>query len=288
MSLISPQRKVSSFPHRGYPTRHKFHSLLDRRDQVQERGLRGLAGASVHLYLSSVRGFIVVTGCAAALSGACSWLVSVEGLSTGSPNDAPLVRADAVADSALENVPDLSRDDAGVRQKDAGSDADALAERADAGPNLHPVGTFEDGCGLPWDAFQGTLSKSDSAHSGTASCRVCARPSAAAGSNFTADDNRAAGPAQANAGYRAVAWVRTDGTGASTPVSLLLRTATPYAILEAKETPPLAVDAEWRRLDVTLAVTQPGGALNVVIYSQQRVGPTPCFLIDDIEVQKID
>jgi hypothetical protein len=222
-----------------------------------------------------------------ALSAACSLFVSLDELSqSGAGVDSGVGAIDASFESS--NVVRTDAADATTRLEaaaDASSDGDATGFESE--PNLHPLGTFESVCGLPWDAFQGTLARSSLAHSGTGSCRVCATQATPDGSTFAADDNRAAGTAMLSGTYRASAWIRANEDGASTPVALVLRSATTSSILELRESAPINPDPQWQRVEVTLDISKPGGGLNVVLYSTKNAGTPSCFLMDDVAVQRI-
>lgn len=212
---------------------------------------------------------------------ACSLATSLEGFSNGE------VAVDAAGEAAAAPV-DAARDTADAR--DASSDTSTPLDAGDdaGGPNLHPRGTFEDGTCDGWTSYQGSLSPSTVAHTGTASCMACTAPSTA--DFFTADDIGSPGPAVVGATYRAEGWVRT-APGKADPglATIILRN---YALdptfrsLESSGSPDGALDTQWRRFEATMKITQPGGTLNVFIGAQHR--PGACFLLDDIVVRRID
>lgn len=56
--------------------------------------------------------------------------------------------------------------------------------------------------------------------------------------------------------------------------------------LEAKTSPPGALDAQWRRFEVTLRITKAGGTLNVFFGANDA--PDDCFLVDDVVARRIE
>jgi hypothetical protein len=227
----------------------------------------------------------------AVIFGGCSLLIPLRELERGPGTDAGVAREDAGADGSGPQA-DTDAAEAGGPTQDAAQSALTDASVGDAavetlGPNLHTLGTFEDGCNLPWDAFQGTLAASPIAHTGTRSCRVCVAAGAPAKATFSADDNRSAGPAATGARYLASAWVRADDTLPAGPVALILRAASTSKIFEGVQGPNVSLDTEWRRLQVTLAVTTSDTFPNVVVRGEAASNATGCFLLDDVTVQKI-
>lgn len=177
------------------------------------------------------------------------------------------------------DAPDAAGDDAGAHDA-AGDSAD------DAGPNLEPNATFEIGAD-GWIAFQGTLAVSATAHGGAKSMRVCTNV-AGTTTNFSGDDNLSPGSAIIGASYRARAWVRTDPGGiVPGPLQLGLRTVNKdvgSVVKDSTLSTPVALDATWRQLEVTLDVTE-RGLLNVTASAMTALGA--CFLLDDVALQRI-
>jgi hypothetical protein len=225
-----------------------------------------------------------------AVSAACSIFVSYEGFTDGLVGDGGKLQTDAPADTRAPDSRDaMARDSSDTQTGDTGATA---ADAADAalevlGPNLHSSGSFEDGCKLPWDAYNGTLAPSTTAHSGGKSCRVCVKSTVAPDDTFAADDNRASGAASVGARYRASAWVRADDSAPALPIALLLRAATSTRYYELTEGPKTALDLQWRRLEVTLTVTSANTFPNVVIDGRANPSSNNCFLLDDVEVRQI-
>ena len=154
----------------------------------------------------------------------------------------------------------------------------------DPGENLHPFGTFEQGC-APWYAYQATGQQDSVPHGGALSCRICAT---SATGNFAADDlGFLASPAPGT--YRAEAWVR-QVAGAAIPIALAitLRTKigdTPATFPETKSGPPVTVSTTWAHVEVELTVTQTAEKLNVVVGSPASTGA--CFLVDDVRAFRV-
>jgi hypothetical protein len=173
--------------------------------------------------------------------------------------------------------------DAGSGSPDSGSDSGIGA--LDAGPiNLHPAGTFDNGNCAPWVSYRGQLSGSLMARSGAGSCRVCS--SSQANDFFSADDSRAVGPVAVGTTFRARAWVRTDAANPPSSVSLALRTQLATGVpIETSESAPRPIDGGWQLFESTLAVMQPDGGLNVVLFGAHQ--PGACFLLDDVVVEQL-
>jgi hypothetical protein len=201
---------------------------------------------------------------------ACSLFTSFEELSTAAtpPTDGGSTpSADASDGAGVEPVP-----------VDGGEDV-ALPIL----PNLHPRGTFENGCD-GWGGYQATVSPSDVAHSGVGSCRFCAKFS----DYFSGDDsgfldNPAVGE------YRVEMWVRAaPQKQAPDQLAIFLRTidGVPFVQHEINGSPPVSLDDTWRRLETTLTVTQPAELLNSFVSSD--TGPADrCFLVDDVRVERL-
>jgi hypothetical protein len=211
-------------------------------------------------------------------TSACSLLTSLDGLS--SPPGTGPTNGDARADGELQG--------SGEASADGSSTGDALDASDDAGTNLHPQPTFENGTCAPWVGYQGTVEVVPTAHSGQGACRVCTKPTTT--NFFTADDNRSPGPSVLGATYHAEAWVRNDPSAPAPPsVTLYLRNATivngNFIDLESSSSPTTAIGATWRRFDANLTFTKPGD-LNVFISAD--TAPNACFLLDDVVLQRIE
>ncbi|MDB4935498.1 MAG: hypothetical protein JWP87_2470 [Labilithrix sp.] len=212
---------------------------------------------------------------------ACSLTTSLDGLSSS----AGFVTPDGEAGSAdASGVPDAP----GGGAPDASTGPDARDAAETGGTNLHPAGTFEDGTCAPWNSYQGTIGPSTTAHTGTRSCRACAKPSTT--DIFSADDTGAPGPAIVGATYRAEGWVRTSPGDPAPPfVRLVLRNfkyqGNTFVDLESGDSPKLPIDATWMKFEVVLTVTK-AGTLNVYLPGDAATGA--CFLLDDVVVQRIN
>lgn len=221
----------------------------------------------------------LIAGLAIATS-ACSLFTSLDGLSGGSaavPFDGAgadvAVAADVLTDSDVGSTLD-------VRDADAGDDA---------GPNLHPQGTFETGSCDPWVSYQGSLDFASPGHTGSGACRACAAPGAT--SIFSGDDNGASGDAVLGATYHAEGWVRSAPNAPAPPnVALFLRSDTlqngNFVQLELNESPEAPIDATWQRFETSLDITMPGGTINVFIAGPAAAGA--CFLFDDVVLRRVN
>ena len=221
-----------------------------------------------------------------AACSACSLLTSLDGLSDGAALGVP---ADAHTDGTATGATDAPSEamtvvDAAQHDVDAGSITDA---NDDAGPNLHPNGTFESGTCDPFGGFQGTVDVVSTAHTGTGACRACTLPQTT--DYFTADDNRAPGPGEVGATYHVQAWVRTDPS--SPPpmdVSIYLRNATlvngTFTEHGESMSAPVTIDATWQRIETTYAFTQAG---NLNVFIGAGTAPNACFIFDDVLLQKV-
>jgi hypothetical protein len=158
----------------------------------------------------------------AVATSACSLVTSLDGLSSGidatdGPRDAGAANdaTDGPAEAEVAPPPTDAADALAIQ--DAGA-------RDDAGPNLHPAGTFENGTCDPWHGFQGSIGFVTLARTGGGACRACTASTTT--DYFTADDNGATGADMVGATYRAEGWVRTDPTApAPLDVKLFLRNA---------------------------------------------------------------
>jgi hypothetical protein len=214
----------------------------------------------------------------ASTTSACSLLTSLDGLSGSPASDVP--DGDARADVDATGSTDAA--------SDTSATSDALDAGDDAGPNLHPQGTFETGTCDPWVGFQGTLEIVSTAHSGNGACRACTKPSTT--DFFTADDNGAPGPGELGATYRAQVWVRTDPTAPAPPTAtLFLREASiasgSFVQLQLNSTPEVPIDATWQRLETTLTFMNPDGYMNLFVGAP--ASPNACFLLDDAVLQRV-
>jgi hypothetical protein len=225
-----------------------------------------------------------LTAALAITTSACSLLTSLDGLSSSPVSD--IANGDARADGDGTGATEASTE--------AAADAPMTSEALDAfdagdeaGPNLHPQGTFENGTTDPWAGYQGTIDIAATAHSGNGACRACTNPTTT--DFFTADDNRTSGPGEVGATYRAEAWVRADPSSPAPPsVQLILRNATlvngKFTALESSASPLIPIDATWRHLEITLTFTK-AGDLNIFVGAS--TAPNACFLIDDVVLRRV-
>jgi len=218
---------------------------------------------------------------------ACSLLTSLDGLSDGARSGVP-TDADARTDANATGSPDATNEATAADAHDALDAGTVTDANDDAGPNLHPNGTFESGTCDPWTGFQGTVDAVSTAHTGSGACRACTLPQTM--DYFTADDNRAPGPAEVGATYRVQAWVRTDPSSPPpVDVRIFLRNATDvngtFMDLGQNMSPAVTIDATWQRLETTFTFTQPG-SLNVFLGATTATGA--CFLFDDVLLQKVN
>jgi hypothetical protein len=196
-------------------------------------------------------------------------------------------------DLATDNTSATDAGDAGdaTAADSPSSDASAEATTTDSasvdaalGDNLHPFGTFEQGC-APWYAYQSTASADSVAHGDAQSCKVCWTSGT---TYFGADDTGfLANPPLGR--YHAEAWVR-QVAGATIPpgVMITLRTKIGTSMTtfpEKAESVPITVSITWARIEVDLVVTQAAEKLNVVVGSASS--PDACFLVDDVRVFRV-
>jgi hypothetical protein len=173
---------------------------------------------------------------------------------------------------------------------DSSADTSPIADAGqdEAGPNIHPQGTFEGTSCDPWVSYQGTLERVDVAHSGSGACRVCTK--ATTTDVFTGDDGGQPGPAIVGATYRARGWVRTAPSRvAPGNVALLLRSFTTeggtFTDIESQNSGGTPITATWTQFATELTITKPGGTLNVYVAGDHVADA--CFLMDDIVVQRL-
>ena len=215
---------------------------------------------------------------------ACSLLTSLDGLSDGTALGVP---ADARTDGTATSS-DAPSETTAAGDAQSGVDAGNVTDASDnAGPNLHPNGTFESGTCDPFGGFQGTVDVVSTAHTGTGACRACTLPQTS--DFFTADDNRAPGPGEVGATYHVQAWVRTDPTSPPpVDVSIYLRNATfvngRFTEHGESMSSPVTIDATWQRIETTYAFTQPG---NLNVFIGAGTAPNACFIFDDVLLQKV-
>lgn len=228
--------------------------------------------------------FVFLAGIALACT-ACSLLTSLDGLSGGS--DGGSGSTDATSDVATSGDASPGADGG----TDASDDAPSRDAGDDAGaPSIHPQGTFEGGTCAPWAGYQGSVTASTLAHTGSFSCRVCTAPTTT--DFFTADDNGASGPGTVGATYRAEAWVRTDPSQpAPSEINVFLRSFRVddngvFLALESASSPDTTIGAQWKYIETTLQLTKPNGRLNVFVGAPHS--PGACFLLDDVALRRID
>ncbi len=229
------------------------------------------------------RALLASVSFAATVVTACSLSSGLDGL-MGGEEDAKKVVADGGtgASDASEDVP-----------RDAATDGSSTPPSVDAGEdagvvvNLHPNGTFEQGCGR-WTPYQSAIQMATTARTGTGSCRTCANQGATDVYGMS-DDGAVADP-PVGAVYRASAWVRAAGSATpSATVGVFLRTfsaANGFTQIELGEGSTLpAVDGTWRFVEVTFEVTKPAPFLQVGVTG--FVPPIGCFLTDDVVLERI-
>lgn len=226
----------------------------------------------------------LIAGLAVATS-ACSLLTSLDGLSSGGDageGPSPDAAADHSAEGGADAAPPFKADAAdALPTEDAGA-------RDDAGPNLHPAGTFENGTCSPWQGFQGSVGPISIAHTGSGACRACTASTTT--DYFTVDDGGASGDDVVGVTYRAEGWVRTDpSTPAPPDVRFFLRNASiatgTFVTLESSMSPAAAIDATWQHFEATLSVTKQG-YLNVFVGGTHA--PSACFILDDVTVRRLN
>lgn len=211
------------------------------------------------------------------LSAACSLTTSLDGL-TGGPDPS----------TPETGPPDVFTPD--VVPIDAPSDVvDAATDAPVVGPNLYPAGTFDTSDNI----CSGTAyhSKVDRSMPGRASspyaCQICATGSAS--DIYTLDRFTGIVP-HAGETYRVTAWMKIDGAAVPPAggVMLAVRSAVidPFEIYEQSATPNVAATTEWQQLTVDLVVTRDAPSLEYFVG-----GPfdaTSCFLVDDVEIRKVN
>jgi hypothetical protein len=188
----------------------------------------------------------------------------------------PPAASDAEADHA---TPDVGIADSGAADGAAGDGADANGGL----PNLHPFGTFENGC-TGWGTFGSTLAPSEVARTGTGSCLVCGTGTT---TSFTADDDGVLPSPPIGAEYLAEAWVRS-APQKTTPPSMQMvlrgRNDAPFVEVEKKFTDYPSPTATWTKLSVKLTITKASQKLNVVVAAEWVNGA--CFLLDDVAIYR--
>jgi hypothetical protein len=211
--------------------------------------------------------------------GACSLLTSVSGLSDGADTLADANGSEAGSGEA--GGLDASRD--AEPTTDAAADGDAEASL----PNLHPIGTFENGAKCePWGFYFATLTRAAVGHTGQSSCRVCSITGQPDG--FTADDKGILGPPTIGATYHLSAWLRAvPGSSVATTAFVVLHTIDlpSYAEREVSTSISEVLTDTWLKFEATLSVTTSADALDVVIAGDYA--ENACFLVDDVVVERI-
>jgi hypothetical protein len=185
---------------------------------------------------------------------------------------------DAAQPPVRDSAPDVLVD---ATAADATNPVDA------ARPNLHPAGDFTEGC-TGWYPYMSTHAASTTARSGPRSCRVCSKD--VPDDVFTADDTGFLTPPP-GARYRAEAWVRA-APGSPVPsggVALHIRTfqSSPWMQFDQASSASIDVDDTWRRLEIELTVTTTDKRLNVYVGGETEPG-VPCFLVDDVHVERLE
>jgi hypothetical protein len=207
---------------------------------------------------------------------ACTLFTSFDDLSGGGSDaaDEGDAGSDVTIDRASSDVVDAEV------SEDAPFDADPETR-----PNLHPLGTFENGCG-GWSTYGAALSASTTARTGSGACRVCS----VGGSQviYSIDDGGAiAGPTVGR--YYAEAWVRTDPDSAAPAtgqISLRTITREPFSTHEEAFGGAFSFDATWKKVSVELKVTAEAPHLNLWVGAD--LGEGTCFLVDDVHVERRD
>lgn len=220
----------------------------------------------------------------AATASSCSLFSDLGGLASEVPSDAAAPSNDGGAESGTTKTPDGAASDSSTVVT---PDADGGAGDA-AAPNLHPNGTFENGCD-GWGNYYAQLTPSTIAHSGKGSCRVCSATNNP-DTFFTIDDGGASGPPVVGARYLATAWVRGGDTGTFPSFAVAnLRTASfnPFASYDQAAGPNTALSTSWIQLSVILTITQAKGNLNVFVGAPKETA-TGCFLVDDVRLERLD
>lgn len=215
------------------------------------------------------RQFFAVWLAAGALVAACS---SFSGsTSEPGPTDAATPSADVSAPTVME---------AG-----ASTDADGDSGSDDAGENLYPNGSFENGIGT-WVGFQGDVAPSNEAHSGGHSLRVCQGGGGFA--TYTGDDKGVFGPVEAGTTYRVSAWFRTTSSK-SPPGNAVLHLRTQQGGNNKEVGPTGAVSPPtdtWQQAFASINVTKPNDDLNVYVEGVSEPDGGTCFLVDDVVLTK--
>ena len=201
---------------------------------------------------------------------------SLDDLSSERPTSDAAI-PDATGDASTVDANGTSDASDAATTTDGASDA-ALAE------NLHPFGTFEQGC-APWYPNQATTSADSVAHGGAQSCKICW----ASGSTYFGADDTGFLSSPPLGTYHAEAWVR-QVAGAAIPVGVLITLRTKIGTSSATfpekaESVPSTVSITWTRIEVDLVVTKPAEKLNVVVGSMSS--QDACFLVDDVRVFRV-
>jgi hypothetical protein len=162
---------------------------------------------------------------------------------------------------------------------------DAPAADADAGfPNLHPNGEMEFSC-QGWYPYNATLTGDTTARTGMGSCRVCADKTVQDTASF--DEFGAVQDPVKGGVYYAAAWVRAAPDKPPPPSGVFLYFGTrdsTNADVESVLTPPIAIDATWKKLDLQLTITKDAKKLRIYGAGTAQLGT--CFLVDDVRVER--
>lgn len=177
--------------------------------------------------------------------------------------------------------------DAGLRDALDVTDASVMDANDEAGPpeNLLPSGSFETGVCSGWISNQAVIMNDSLARSGNYSCRVCGAGNVP---NFSLDDGIRTPIPTVPGTYTAEAWVRAiDGMAAPQLAHPFLRQAIaqPFTAIKNNAGDPVAITTTWQRVEVSLEVTSPGGALNMYIAANPPAGGG-CFLVDDARLYR--
>ena len=215
---------------------------------------------------------------ALALAG-CAALTGVDALREG-PGD---LGDSGVTDSGAMDTA-TSPSDAGTT--DAGGPLDAMLD-ADGGVSLIVNGGFEQGCVAPWRSYQGFLSDSSIAHTGSNACLVCVDPGRTL---YTLDesDGFVANPLMGDT-YLAEAWVRLgpDAGRTKTVATIDQRIFGNGTQLDWTEgQPQLPLTSTWQKVSVTYTVGVSGGSFLNVYVPAYMATTGDCFLVDDVALYK--
>ncbi len=209
--------------------------------------------ASATLVATRWLAFVTMAGC-----------VSVAGLTGGDAGSGEAGSADARVTDGSSAPPDAS---------------------ADSGPvNLLVNPGFENGvvgCGVGWNATDGTIARSSVAHSGTYSCEVCPDLSSG-GTGFVLVSGAQVTATTPNQSFAAAAWIHESSSGGGGPAQgrIELWVTTPDGGNDYPTSTGVGGTATWQQITLQAQTSNVGDQIQFSVAVD--ITSAGCLLVDDV------